>query len=1108
MKLSTKKIKQIRRAASDKTPKQIAKEFNIPIKDIEKVLNKAKINQKNNNSKPFFNKSLIDSAFFWLMAVFIFVAPFAIKNGIYDFANLPQCAFIQVGVVFFLILWFIKESIQKRSRLLKNPFQLPLLLFIIWAALSLKWAANVFEGVTAWMQWAGPFLAFLLVVHSFNKKQCFYLLNIVFWSGFCVALLGIFQHLFNVTWVPQVAPPSSTFANKNMAVHIVIMTLPLGTGFFLAARQRTFNWIYSIPCSMMTSYLIYTRTRAGWVTFGFQLVFWIIIFFTDHFNKKIKWGWNKDKSISFAAGLVLFVMMIHLTSSGFAWTLGGEYKRLISNIKALSTMEHVENTNENIEEAIKEEKADKKEETDIEAPAPVKRTGESSFAGRIAIWRNSLVMIQDYFLTGVGLGNHKVFYPLYFRKVVVERWFSEQFQLTNAHNDYVQTWSELGTIGMCFLGWLAFAIFRAVRRILSFDKENRLIILGLSVGILGLFVNAFFSFPFQRAIPPFFLMVFLGVLGILYAESIENKYLNLPSWLFPCFTGVTILGFIFLVRLESKWIECDRYYLRITSAEKAQVWKGVIHEANNAIALNPHRKKILSYMGRAYIESGNSKKGIEALKQVIEVYPNHMNAMLNLGVAYGNTGDYDKALEIYGKVINIKPDYAKVHNNIANIYMKQKNMDNALKEFELAASYDPDNPVIHFNVGIVALNKKLYEKARKGFEKAVELKPSWDMAHKNLGVVLYQFLKEPQKGIEHFREALKINPKLKDYKQIKKIVDESYFNRGVEALNQKKYKEAKELFEKAVKIKPDWAIAHKNLGMVLFQFLKEIKKGLKHFEIALALDQKIKDHEQISKIIAEFGFNKGIEALKQKKYKEAKQGFQKAVKFRPDWAMAHKNLGMVLFQFLKEREEGVKHFKKALSLNPKIQEHEKIQKIIASYKPVAKPNIKPETKASSQNNKDADLKAETHLDNGKNFMKKNKFNKAIQEFKQAVVYDPENPIIHFNIGVASLNNKSYNEAIQAFEKAAIYEPKNPVIYFNIGVASLNKKSYKESAQAFQKTIDLNPRWAMAQKNMGMVLFEYLKKPKESVKYFKEALKLDPKIKDYENMEKIVKAYGN
>ena len=408
-----------------------------------------------------------------------------------------------------------------------------------------------------------------------------------------------------------------------------------------------------------------------------------------------------------------------------------------------------------------------------EAPDGGGGEGDKNIALRLAIWRNTVEMIKDRPWTGWGLGNHKLFYPLYHRKAVKEAFFSETSQLSHVHNDFLQAFAELGLVGMVLLIWLgvvlAITVFRLTSR--QYPEHVRFWAIAIAVAIVGLFVNAFFSFPFQRSIPPLVFMVFIGVLGALRAGEDRTGHEIKQRWLIFSSILVVCVAWIWLIRFHDRGIDCDRHFMFTTQLEKAGNWPGVILEAKRAHQYNPARTKVLSYLGRAYVETGKYEDGAKALEKVIAAYPNHMNALLNIGVAYGSMGAYDNALGVYGRVLRIKPDYAKVHNNMGNIYMKQKKLDDAIQEFELAAELDSENSIIHFNLGTAYMHMKQYEEAAQAFQNAVELRPQWALAHKRLGAVYLNYLDQKEEGIKHLKKALELDPGMKDAARVRKVID-------------------------------------------------------------------------------------------------------------------------------------------------------------------------------------------------------------------------------------------------------------------------------------------------------------------------------------------------
>jgi Flp pilus assembly protein TadD len=330
----------------------------------------------------------------------------------------------------------------------------------------------------------------------------------------------------------------------------------------------------------------------------------------------------------------------------------------------------------------------------------------------------------------------------------------------------------LGVVGIILLGWMGFVWMKITTSLMSsrYDSDIRLLAVGITLAMVGLLVNALFSFPFQRAIPPFSFMILMGILGAFYAGDNRQFHSIGQRWTMLCGCAVVLTGLIWTVRYHYLDIKCDRYLFHVAYMENKRNWPGLIAEAEKAYRCNPARTEIFSYVGRAYTEMGRHPKAIKALQRVIDVYPNHMNALLNLGIAYDRMGDDENAFKAYQRALHIKPDYPRIHSNMAHIYMRQEKLGKALDELMIAAELDPENSVTHYNIGVLEMRNGRYSEAATALEKTVQLKPEWDLAHKNLGVVYLQFLNRKEEGIEHLVKALKLNPEMTDADRIREMI--------------------------------------------------------------------------------------------------------------------------------------------------------------------------------------------------------------------------------------------------------------------------------------------------------------------------------------------------
>ena len=81
---------------------------------------------------------------------------------------------------------------------------------------------------------------------------------------------------------------------------------------------------------------------------------------------------------------------------------------------------------------------------------------------RIPLWINTIEMIKDHPLIGVGVDQWSEHYPLYYDKTIKDVAFNEKTRLQRVHNEYIETLASVGLIGYAFLLWMLFYIVRYI----------------------------------------------------------------------------------------------------------------------------------------------------------------------------------------------------------------------------------------------------------------------------------------------------------------------------------------------------------------------------------------------------------------------------------------------------------------------------------------------------------------------------------------------------------------------------------------------------------------------------------------------------------------------
>ena len=126
---------------------------------------------------------------------------------------------------------------------------------------------------------------------------------------------------------------------------------------------------------------------------------------------------------------------------------------------------------------------------------------------------------------------------------------------------------------------------------------------------------------------------------------------------------------------------------------------------------------------------------------------------------------------------------------------------------------------------------------------------------------------------ENYQHAIQVNPNYA----------EARYNLGNLFARQGHLDQAKVQYQEAVRVSPDFAEAHNNLGEVLMR-RDELEGATRQFRLAL----------EISPNQAEFHFNLATALAKRQQLEEAKAHFREALRQRPNFAAAYHQLGVIM----------------------------------------------------------------------------------------------------------------------------------------------------------------------------------------------------------------------
>jgi O-antigen ligase len=343
---------------------------------------------------------------------------------------------------------------------------LPLLVIGLYLIVNLVSSETLYGRgyVIASLGWMALFLTLLVAQGDcrMNRRVAGFLVIL----GGLQAAYGLLQMLGEPNYIMGFAgsPARGTFVNHNHFAGLVNMTLPLAVGGFLAAfsvRSRkkekssevyAWTWVLLLACSMMGLAIMLSLSRIGSVILIVNLVFIGCLVTFD----KGRGAWRRIP-VRAIWGLLLIILALS------AW---------------------------------------------IGVNSMLTRFGNAGIdlKTRMEIYRNSLQLIQDNPISGVGPG----MYAWRFRPYQT---VDPTILVNHAHNDYVQSAAEWGL--PLALGFWAFVLwrFRSSLRVYfdSRDPWRRGLSLGCSAAILSILLQSLIDFNLQI---PGNLMVFAVILAL------------------------------------------------------------------------------------------------------------------------------------------------------------------------------------------------------------------------------------------------------------------------------------------------------------------------------------------------------------------------------------------------------------------------------------------------------------------------------------------------------------------------------------------------------------------------------------------------------------------
>lgn len=629
--------------------------------------------------------------FFFLLLPLIFFS-----NIIVDPVLLPR----QILLSIFLLI--ISGLIISRKALINKSVSfnfksvlLPLFLiiFLIFQIISIQKAIDLKESIYV-ISKTSVLIAFLLITTILlinGKLQLKSIIKGVIIMTLIVELFACYQFidvlLNSSSFWEGIHDIKSTIANKNLLSSFLFISIPFLFGAIIINRQwRRLSIIIFIVNLIL---ILFLQTRAVWLS---GMFFAMILLFTyfgirkKSDNKTATKSINKDEeNISFSITFIILLFLLSLTEIGII-----AYNYQYSDVKKSGNIYTDSYT--------------------AKYPAFTLADNTHTFKARKNLWRNSIEMLKEYPVRGVGAGNWQILFPKYgltkFSKIV----FSGNMTSRRPHNDYLWIFCESGIFSLLtYIAIFLLSLFYLSSLILNAsDIRYKMLYVFMFAGVIGYMVISFFDFPLERIEHQVMIFTIFSIVLAAYIKQFKVQSLKLKANT-SLINIILIPVILFSIIVSSYRLNGEMHTFQLMKAHKKGDWNNLIKESRLAdnifYDMDPMTMPVSWYEGVGNFALNKIDSATICFEKSYKIHPYNVNVLNNLGSCYEQKERHDDAIVMYKKALDISPKFAESLLNLSATYYNQEKYEEAFQTISRCKINTMDEKYSIFLPAI--LNKKL-----------------------------------------------------------------------------------------------------------------------------------------------------------------------------------------------------------------------------------------------------------------------------------------------------------------------------------------------------------------------------------------------------------------
>jgi tetratricopeptide (TPR) repeat protein/membrane associated rhomboid family serine protease len=422
------------------------------------------------------------------------------------------------------------------------------------------------------------------------------------------------------------------------------------------------------------------------------------------------------------------------------------------------------------------------------------------------------------------------------------------------------------------------------------------------------------------------------LLGLFLAQPIPQEAVAKRCWR-TTVAGISGAGLVvatlLALPLDSKLAYISRAY---AMAEQGDL-EGAIADYDRVIQLDPKLAEAYISRADAKYRNGDLDGAMADYDQAIQINGKLAEAYCKRANTKNRQGDPDGAMADCDQAIQLNPQLALAYGVRAAVQLSKGNLDRAIADYSQAIQFDPQLAEFYSSRGTAKAVKGDLDGAIADCDRALQLNPKLTVAHSMLGFAkarkdardgaiavsgsttppgaTVQLSGSPPAPLAFLTPSPVIIATLSKPIPIPTATPGIGFNeaqyyddRGFRHYQEKKYEEAMNDYNEAIRLDPYYARAYNRRGLIYYH-QKNYEKAINDYNEAIRLDSNY----------AHAYNNRGLTYYQQKNYEKAINDYNEAIRLDPKYVRAYNNRGLVYYQ-QKNYEKAVNDYDEAIRLDP------------------------------------------------------------------------------------------------------------------------------------------------------------------------------------------------